>query len=106
MLAGKLSDILINSAKGKGGNVGKRIQVRAASSSVCAWLDLFSPGLAQTFCVPIFFLLREGSVHCARLRLNFRAQHDQSSSSPSALCMCNIVHACAALQAARRQGGQ
>lgn len=30
MLAGKLSDILITSSKGKGGNVGKRIQVGPA----------------------------------------------------------------------------
>lgn len=28
LLAGKLSDMLINNSKGSGGNVGKRVQVR------------------------------------------------------------------------------
>jgi hypothetical protein len=37
LLAGKLSDMLINNSKGAGGNVGKRIQVRrrAAGGGRC-----------------------------------------------------------------------
>jgi hypothetical protein len=36
LLAGKLSDMLINNSKGSGGNVGKRIQVGGRSG--CGWV--------------------------------------------------------------------
>ena len=39
LLAGKLSDMLINNSKGSGGNVGKRIQVGAVAGWLAGWLE-------------------------------------------------------------------
>jgi sugar phosphate permease len=37
LIAGRLSDMMINKSGGKGGAVGKRVQVRGDGYQVCTW---------------------------------------------------------------------
>lgn len=60
LLAGKLSDILINSAKGKGGNVGKRIQVGCRGRGSSTQLVRYYHILCARTCQDMVHAHREG----------------------------------------------